>query len=124
SASWDGFYAKLDADGVPEWLVSIPGTGGGVNPQAVAVDSAGATYVAGFFEGQTDFGEGPWQSSGDSDAFLVKRDLNGGYVWSTAFFGPQPDYAIDLDVGDAGLAVVGNYALEIDLGGGLLTSAG
>lgn len=66
--------AKLDAAGGHVWSHGYPVQGGfgDLTAPGVAVDSTGATLVAGSYGGQVDFGYGPLVSAGSNDAFLVK----------------------------------------------------
>ena len=67
----DIFVASFTSSGAPRWsrgFGSLPDDEG----QSVAVDASGNVYVTGFFSRTVDFGEGPLNSAGSMDIFLVK----------------------------------------------------
>src|SRR4051812_23261111 len=61
------------ATGKPVWQAAFGGLGIDV-PKGIAVGPDGSSYVAGYFEGETDFGGtiGKKTSAGKSDVFLTK----------------------------------------------------
>lgn len=91
----DVFWAKIDKDGVVAYVNSLGGAGNdGVN--AIMVDSLNNVYIGGYFSGSVNFdskaGAGDAIlysiSSGESsDAFLVKYDKDGNYLWANSFGG-------------------------------------
>jgi hypothetical protein len=120
----DAFVTKLDAAGNHLWSKRF----GDANDQigySVAVGGAGDIIVAGALYGSADFGGGPVESAGGSDAFAVKLDADGNHLWSRRFGDAydQIGYSVAADV--AGNAVLtGTFGGLIDFDGGPLTSAG
>jgi hypothetical protein len=75
--------------------------------------------------GTVDFGGGPLVSAGSADAYLVKLDANGGHVWSKRFGSTGNQQIGHVAVDGAGdLLLTGYFQTTIDLGGGVMTSAG
>src|SRR5512143_4268141 len=74
------------ATGKPIWQAGFGGLGTDV-PKGIAVSSAGDVYVAGYFEGETDFGGsiGKKKSAGKSDAFVTKLGPDGKIQWAQTF---------------------------------------
>jgi hypothetical protein len=95
----DAFVQKLNAASTPVWTRQF-GEAGDDRPRGIAVDSAGAIYVAGTLEaGQSSF-----------DAFVRKYDAAGNELWTRQFgtvvpagdVEPVSDVAHDLAVDGAG----------------------
>lgn len=71
---------------------------------AIAIDTAGNVYTAGFFQGPVDFDPGPGtymlSSSGNEDAFISKLDAAGNFIWAKkmggAFYDDVLSIAVDL----------------------------
>jgi hypothetical protein len=92
---------------------------------AVAFDLDGNIYLAGSFQGTIDFGGGPLTSAGSDDAFLVKLDPKGKQVWAKRYGGSSSEAALFVGVDKLGnVYASGTFSGSVDLGGGLLTSAG
>jgi hypothetical protein len=95
------------------------------HPTALAVDTAGAAIITGFYRGSLDFGGGPLVSSGISDVFIAKIDAAGKPVWSRRAGGTGDDRAVAVATDAAGNVVLaGFFSDTIDFGGGPLVSAG
>jgi hypothetical protein len=120
----DIFVLKLDPKGKLLWSERFGGPGADA-PGAVAVDSAGNIVLGGKFEDSIDFGGGPLTASpGLPSSFLVQLNPSGKHLWSQSFAGV--DAVVNgLAIGPKGaIAVAGSFAGTIDLGDGVLTSAG
>lgn len=91
----------------------------------IAVDSAGNVVVAGSFKGTLDFAQPSWPSAGGVDAFVVKLDAAGDYLWGHQF-GDEAEQEIDGVAVDAkgDVYVVGTFGGTMDLGGGMLQAQG
>jgi hypothetical protein len=120
---WDLWAAKLDPDGNHLWSRSFPGF---AHMGGSTLDSEGNLIIAGFYNGDVDFGGGPLTSSLDDwGGFLAKLDTNGDHVWSKAFDGPADQYLKGVGIDPEGnLLIAGDFTQAIDLGGGALASAG
>ena len=67
--------------------------------RAVAVDTNGDVYIAGYFQGSLNFGGGNRTSAGDNDAFVAKfNGTTGAHVWSLRLGGTGDDRAFDVAV--------------------------
>ena len=92
---------------------------------SVAVDAAGNTIVAGFFEGTVDFGGGALTSAGEYDIFIAKFGSDGSHLWSMRFGDEAEQTAMSVAVDASGnVLVAGHFEGTVDFGGGALTSAG
>lgn len=101
--------------------------GGGGNDEclAVAADSSGNTYAAGYFSGTTDFGGTNLTSSGGEDIFVSKFDAAQNLVWLRQIGGTNHDRANALALDNAGNVIVaGQFSATADFGGTNLTSFG
>jgi hypothetical protein len=122
--SVDVFLARLDASGKHVWSKRY-GDSLGQWIHDIAAHPAGGVVIAGRFEGTIDLGDGPLVSGGGTDAFVARIDGTGHAVWSKRFGGPGAQAARGIAVGpDGQIAVVGNFAESIDLGGDVLNCAG
>ncbi len=89
TGGWDPFIWKLDANGNFLWARTFgsttPNTATDERCWDVATDSTGNIYVSGFIAGTYDLDAGAgvasFTSAGEKDAFLVKYDGSGNYVW-------------------------------------------
>ncbi len=109
-----GFYLqKLDASGNFVWAKWINGSNVGSN--GIAVDPSGNVYTTGQLTSSADFDPSPASviltSAGNNDAFILKLNSSGDYVWAKNFGNASAfEYgsAIALDVaGD--LYITGSY---------------
>ena len=108
-------------------------TNNNVIVQSTAVDSTGNTYVAGYFAGTADFNPGTGSfnltsAGGSNDAFVVKLDSSGGFVYAAQFGATSQDQAQGVAVDGSGNAYVTGYfydTVDFDPGAGTfnLTSA-
>ena len=131
--SEDAFVVKLNSSGVYVWAKRFGGTGYDYG-FSVAVDSSGNTYVAGHFSGTADFDPDDINfnnltSNGSQDAFVVKLNSSGVYVWAKRFGGTDYDYGFSVAVDSSGNTYVAGYftnSADFDPGIGTanLTSAG
>lgn len=80
----DMFVIKLDGSGNFTWAKQIGGTETIVSKD-IQTDASGNVYISGYFEQTIDFDPGAGTqnltSSGSNDAFLLKLDDSGNFVW-------------------------------------------
>lgn len=122
----DAFVLQLDAGGNHVWGQTFSGTGDTLI-NAVTVDSSGNVIAAGAFNGTTDFDPGAGvaneSASGFTDAFVVKLDAGGDFVWVDAFGGSGANAVFDVthDLSD-NLYITGSFGgtIDFDPGGGVL----
>jgi len=104
------------ATGKPLWQAGFGGLGVDV-PRGVAVGSGGDVYVAGYFEGEAEFGAlGKKTSAGGSDAFVLKLDATGKPMWVQTFGAKRDDAANAIAVHGDKVLVVGNFLDELKIG--------
>jgi hypothetical protein len=113
NGEFDAFVAKLDPGGGALVYSTFLGSPGGDNGFEIAVDAAGAAYVAG--GASPGFPTTPaafdTTHNGELDAFVAKLDPSGGaLVYSTLLGGGALDRALDLDIDAAGAAFVAGDA--------------
>jgi len=121
---WDGFVASFDPSGMHRWSRVLGGPDSD-EVGAVAVDAGGSVYLTGIAVGPVDFGDGKPQASQGADLFLVSyASSDGSHLWSRLLGGPQSDEGVALAPRpDGTLALAGDFAGTIDLGGGPLTAS-
>jgi hypothetical protein len=120
----DAFVLALDPAGKLLWSRRFGGPEADI-PRAVAVDATGNILVGGSFGGSVDFGGGPiTAAAGHSSAFLTRLDASGNHLWTQTF--ASDDAVLNgIALGDNGvIAVAGSFAGTINLGDGVLTTAG
>ena len=75
------FVAKIDADG--NWLWATQAICHYTNSgNSIIIDNAGNSYVTGYFNETVTFGSYSLISSGDSDIFVAKMDIDGNWLWA------------------------------------------
>lgn len=114
------------------WAKAIGGT---LNDEgySTVTDASGNVYTTGSFNGTSDFDPGAGvfnlSSSGGSDIFISKLDLNGNFIWARAMGGSITDiaYSISLDA-SGNVYTTGVFAGTADFNPGIgvfnLTSMG
>jgi hypothetical protein len=115
----DLFIIKQNSAGVVQWARAIGNAGNEVG-QSIEVDPSGNVYVTGQFEQTVDFDPGSGVASlvcnGMSDAFLLKLDNAGNFVWVKQLGGSDVDagHAVDTDT-DGSVVVSGVFSGTADL---------
>ncbi|MFK7969663.1 MAG: SBBP repeat-containing protein [Bacteroidia bacterium] len=103
------YVQKLDASGNFMWAIHIEAD----LASSIALDKSGDIYVAGWFSGFVDFDPGPGESrlivTNEDDAFVLKLNQNGEYVWAKSFGGAFGEYPHGLAVDDAKNVLVTGY---------------
>lgn len=112
----DVFLLKLNNSGGFDWAANV---GGGGTDEAYSVenDLSGNVYVSGTFEGTVDFDPGAGTqfrtSNGRSDAFVLKLDANGNFMWVYTFGGNDDEAALSLDLDASGNLLIGGYFTDV-----------
>ncbi len=133
-----GYLIKLNSDGSFAWAQVITGAGN-VEIEAMTLDASGNAFVAGKFEGLTDFDPGTGTDSGDGDgtialpggdtlegnAFVVRYDSDGTFAWASTFEGVMVgsdvgfSHAHGVAVGsDGSVVVTGVFSGTVDFNPG------
>ncbi len=128
----DTFVCKLDSSGGFVWAKAVGGVGND-GSEYVALDSGGNVYVTGDFGSTADFdpGAGTYNltSAGGQDAFVLKLDSSGSFVWAKRVGAANNDRckAVTLDSSN-NLYTVGGFwnTVDFDPGAGTynLTAVG
>jgi hypothetical protein len=96
----DIFIQKLDASGNFMWAKSIGGmsTDQGLS---IKVDASDSVYISGVYQGTVDFDPGAGianqTSTGSYEAFILKLDAFGNYLWAKSFGGTSSAWDLALD---------------------------
>lgn len=122
--SWDICIVKFDNNCNYIWDRTYGGTGEDFGfDLAILCDDH--LFVTGSFENTVDFGGGNRTSAGDKDAYILKIDSDGHYLWDDTFGGIDRDrtQGIVIDPSE-GMYVTGYFGDAVDFGGGDRTSNG
>lgn len=128
----DAFVAKLNASGNFVWAKAMGGSLGDIG-QSVKVDGNTNVFVAGEFGSSVDFDPGPstftLTSHGSKDAFVLKLDSSGNFVWAVSFGGTEFDSGQCLALDSNGdVVVTGFFYFTMDINPGVgvqnVTAAG
>jgi beta-propeller repeat-containing protein len=126
----DILVAKYSAAGSHLWSKRLSGASYGCDSaSSVAADGIGSVFLAGSTQSESiDLGGGPLQGSGqyDSDILLAKYSATGQHLWSRRFGGSTNDESPSIVADAAGnvIVVATSDSEQLDLGGGVLESAG
>jgi len=133
SGGYDAYILKLtSATGDFVWAKKVGGTSTD-DAMAIDVDASGNSYITGRYYSTVDFDPGPntanLTSKGGADAFILKLDIMGDYVWAKSVGGISTDYAYAIAVDGIGnVYSTGYFYLTGDFNPGSgtanLTSAG
>lgn len=122
----DGFVVKLDSMGTFEWNATFGSTLWDI-VKGFDLDVNNNVYLTGFFEGTVDFDPGvgsvTLSSSGFEDAFILKLNNSGDFVWVKSIQSNSSDEGTALSVDVNGdLYVGGNFSgtsTDLDPGAGV-----
>ncbi len=112
----DGFLAKLDLAGAPQWAQRIGGPQDD-DVRSVAVEAGGEIWVAGSFEEKAVVGPqggAVLESAGRTDGFLARLGQDGGVLWNGRLGGKEEDAATVVAVGPGGAWVTGHFSSTAD----------
>jgi hypothetical protein len=116
-----------------DWAFGIGTTTANNNGNSVAIDANGNVYVAGSFQGTSDFDPGSgtsnFVSQGSFDAFIAKYGPSGNLIWAKSVGGTGFDEVMDIAVdGSGNVYATGYFENTVDLNPGTgttnVTSAG
>lgn len=121
----DVVIASWTSDGTLRWANRYGGTTDQIG-LGIAVDSAGAVLVTGYFQSTIDFGTGVLTApgTGQQAIFLAKLSSSGSAIWANSYGDPvnnQQGWALATDGTD--IVLTGQYRSTVDLGGGNLPTA-
>lgn len=124
----DIFILKLNSNGDFVWARGCPG-GSLDRGISLAFDPAGNVYTVGSFVGTVDFDPGPgvFNMVGNSyDAFLLKLDPAGNFLWAKKIGSSMSDIFMDIAVDNAGSIYATGYVMytvDFDPGPGVANIA-
>lgn len=121
----DNFILKTDSNGNFLWAGSIDNSVVS-NVYSIKVNAAGEVYLGGEFKGTIDCDPGPGSytltSAGSYDAFLIKLNSAGNFLWATSFGASSEDGITSLAFDAAGnVYCQGLYDLTVDFDPGVGT---
>jgi hypothetical protein len=113
------------ATGKPMWQAAMGGLGID-STRGVATGAGGTVLLAGYFEGEIDFGDpvGKKTSAGKSDAFVAKLGSDGKLAWAQTWGAARDDLANAVATKGDKTAVAGSFLDEIKVGTFSKKSAG
>jgi hypothetical protein len=97
------FLAKYDASGNYLWAIGMGTNNGNDEGKLLALDALGNIYVAGSFDGTTDFDPSATTANLTSlgmndDAFIAKYSPAGTYIWAKNIGSAGQPYIIDMEI--------------------------
>src|SRR5262245_3238786 len=108
------------------WATSTLTPTNGSDPGvSIALDTAGNSYISGYFAGTTYFGSTSLTSDAASiDAYIAKLDPAGNFLWARRIGGAGTDYAWDVTVDPASgeIYATGQFTGTVPFGSTTLTS--
>lgn len=108
AGSRDIFVAKLSPSG--EWLwAKNAGSTGQDAALGLDIDTAGNSWVTGWFRGTATFGSHTLAVSGSDDVFAAKLDPAGNWLWASRAGGAEEDQAWGISVDPAGNSFVTGF---------------
>lgn len=120
----DIYIAKYNSTGVFQWVRTAGGTGGDY-ARAIAVDSAGNSYVTGEIESTAKFGLVSLTSRGSNDVFVVKYNTNGDLLWAKNLGGGiASDRGLGISESKGNVYVTGNFQGKAYFPGNTFLSSG
>jgi hypothetical protein len=101
------------------------GSTGNDSGSAVAVDTSGNIYLAGYFTGSASFGGNTLVSNGGTDIVLAKYNNAGVHQWSVSYGGTGTETVTGIGLDSSGnIFICGYYVGAANFGGTTFTSAG
>ncbi|HYE80502.1 MAG TPA: hypothetical protein VEI97_21210 [bacterium] len=135
AAGFSPFLLKLDGTALGyQWVAALSVSSSlGLTFHGLAIDAAGATYLSSEYSFGSDLDAGPGVApppavAGATDAFVVKYDAAGNFVWGVTYGGTGTDIGRGVASDGTSVYVGGEFAATVDFdpGPGMasLTSAG
>lgn len=114
---------KFSTDGVFVWAKQLPEN---VTTEFIRVDATGNVHVVGQFSLTADFDPGPGvfnlTTVNQNDAFILKLDAAGSFLWAKSHGGPASDIAYSVAISAAGTVYTTGYfsgTVDFDPGAGV-----
>jgi hypothetical protein len=128
-SKYNVYIAKLDTTGNFIWAKSLQTTGASNSSNQIITDNSGNTYTIGYFDQTTDFNpdSSVWneESNGNADAFILKLDKDGTFIWVKKFGGinNEDGRSVSLDKNNM-LYAIGSFASTVTMAATTLISKG
>ncbi|MBL7789657.1 MAG: gliding motility-associated C-terminal domain-containing protein [Chitinophagales bacterium] len=118
AGNYDIYISKLDSNGNFIWARRI-GSKKEDRAHSLAFDRLGNLVIAGFFSDSCDFDPGTSQyivpTNGAKDAFILKLDTAGNFIWAKSAGGPGDDVAYSVAVDSKNKVIaVGDFQHQVD----------
>ncbi|MDX2359562.1 MAG: T9SS type A sorting domain-containing protein [Crocinitomicaceae bacterium] len=118
NGGFDGFVLKLSENGGFCWANQIGGLGT-ERASRIDLDSAANIYVGGYFTDTVDFDPGIGTHletpNGSADAYVLKLDTSGNFLWVNTLGGVYSDALTNIHVGkDENIYSVGDFRDTVD----------
>jgi|GEM_PF-2013963 len=113
----DIFITKYNSSGAFQWVRTY-GQRSFEGARDISEDSQGNLYITGEFEGTVDFNPpqlDTLSSAGATDAFVLKLDPNGSFIWAKQLGGSNNDIGYGLQVKNGQVFHAGSFYNTIDL---------
>lgn len=111
--SMEQYIQKMTPDGNLIWAYALDG-----RPKSIAVDSLGNLFILGEFNSESDFDPGVGtvnvMPQGGDDAFLLKIDPNGNFLWVKIIGGPAYVFPSKMALKNESIYFVGTYEGTVD----------
>ena len=125
----DGFFAKLDPTGAPQWALQIGGTDAANDHDeglGIVTDASGNSYATGDFKGTATIGSSVLVSAGQNDAFVTRISPAGTVAWALDVGGTGSDagFGVTLDRTGGNVYATGIFQNTVAVGTTVLTSNG
>lgn len=111
AGSDDVYIQKFDADGHFSWARRIGAAGSDISVD-IATDQAGNIFIGGSFSHTVDFDPGPGTYpivSAYVDAFILKLDQSGNFIWAKPCGGSNTDGLAELAIDQSGNVYATGY---------------
>ena len=127
AGSLDVFVLKLSSNGNFQWVKTFGGTQNEL-PYSFVRDLSGNLIITGYFNGTADFDPGAGTANrtaiANSDAYIVKLDVNGNFLWVATMGGIGTSNGREIAVdGSGNIYSVGTFTSTIDLDPGIGTTS-
>lgn len=125
---FDLFLAKYTTNGALIWAIDAGGSAY-VQVNAMAIDQNGNCIVTGQFNSSFDADPGPGNTTltpaGDYDAFIIKYNTNGKFVWARSIGGSGTDYGSHVATDSQGnIFECVRFQSTVTVGGKTVTAGG
>jgi hypothetical protein len=124
AGSYDPYVAKFDTNGTHLWSNKWGGSSADYGYDVAIGPSNEVILVGGYASSAMNFGGGTLATTGGYDAYVLKLDQNGNYVFAKKFGDADTQYGYSVAVdGSGNILFTGIAQGGIDFGGGNITAS-